>query len=259
MADPAVLDRVAREQEFHDERFAHDEGEARDRFYDFVDGARRALLDATAAFAPGDRVLELGAGLSSTGWVLAERGVEVVAIDISPVAVERARAHAAETGVSIEFAVMNAEDLQFADASFDGVVGSGILHHLDVAASLEEIRRVLRPTGRAVFYEPLGHNPLINVYRRRTPAMRTVDEHPLRRSDFALARTRFRTVEASMHHAAVIACALMPGRLARLVRPILDGVDAVLTRCPGLRWWSWITVMELSGPRAGEKPSISAE
>lgn len=247
--EQVVVDRIERERRFHDERFTVDAEEARDRFYDFVDGARRSLARATERFEPGDRVLELGVGDSLTGWELAARGVEVVAVDISSVAVDRARERARTEGLTtIEFVVMNAEVLDFDDDSFDGVVGSGILHHLDLDTALSEVARVLRVDGRAVFYEPLGHNPLINAYRNRTPGMRTDDEHPLVRADFVQARQLFGTVEASMHHCLVIGCALLPGPVARTVRPLLDRVDRHLLRLPGLRWMAWISVLELTEP-----------
>jgi SAM-dependent methyltransferase len=248
--DSAVLGRVAREQAFHDERFGSTEGEERDRFYEYVGGARQRLATATNQFRRGQRVLEIGIGVASTGWTLASRGVHVVAIDISPVAVARGQEAAAAAGLdTIEFRVMNAEELTFADDEFDGVVGSGILHHLDLEAAFGEVQRVLKPTGAAVFYEPLGHNPLINWYRNRTPGMRTDDEHPLVRSDFAMAERRFGSVHASMHHCSVIGCALLPAGLARRIRPLLDGLDRLLMRLPGTKWLGWITVMELASPK----------
>jgi SAM-dependent methyltransferase len=250
MGSTLPLDRVERERRFHDDRFSADDGEARDRFYEEVGGARAALRRATDRFRPGDRVLELGVGVSSTGWDLARRGVDVIAVDISPVAVERGRAQAAAEGLtSIEFRVMNAEDLELDTASVDGVVGSGILHHLDLDRAYREVRRVLRTDGHAVFYEPLGHNPLINAYRDRTPDMRTADEHPLRREDLRAAERHFGSVGASMHHCTVIGCALLPAGLARPVRPLLRAVDRLLLALPGVRWWGWITVMELGRPR----------
>lgn len=249
MDDVTAVERVAREQAFHDERFAVDDDGKRERFYEYVDGARTRLAEATNGFGAGDRVLELGVGLASTGWDLARRGAHVVAIDISPVAIERAQATAKAEGLdTIEFRVMNAEQLDFGARSFDGVIGSGILHHLDLDRVFAEIRRVLKPSGQAVFYEPLGHNPLINWHRKHSPEQRTVDEHPIVRADFSTARRHFATVEASMHHCTVLGCALMPGRLALMARPVLDRVDSLITRIPGLRWQSWITVIELSGP-----------
>src|SRR3546814_9362268 len=79
---------------------------------------------------------------------------------------------------------MNAEAMTFPDDSFDLVFGSGIIHHLDIDRAFGEIARVLRPGGRAVFIEPLGLNPAIELYRRFTPSARTPAEHPLLRRDF---------------------------------------------------------------------------
>ena len=120
----------------------------------------------------------------------AAAGAHATGIDISPVAIEMGVREAASRGLRdrTHFAVMNAEALDFPDASFDRVCGSGILHHLDLKKAYGEIARVLRPNGYGIFLEPLGHNPLINWYRRRTPQMRTEDEHPLLKSDLALAR-----------------------------------------------------------------------
>lgn len=49
----------------------------------------------------------------------------------------------------------------------------------------------MRPSGNAIFFESLGHNPLINIYRNWTPEARTIDEHPLLKSDFDIIRKHF--------------------------------------------------------------------
>src|SRR5438270_352918 len=92
-------------------------------------------------------------------------GVEILMfglIAMAPVAMEIARQQAEREGLAIDFAVMDAEHTTFPDASFDLIVGSGILHHLDLDRTYTEIARLLAPGGRAVFVEPLGHNALIN-------------------------------------------------------------------------------------------------
>ena len=49
---------------------------------------------------------------------------------------------------------------------FDIIYGTGILHHLNLKACLDEIERILKPGGKFVFIEPLGTNPVINLYRK---------------------------------------------------------------------------------------------
>ena len=78
---------------------------------------------------------------------------------------------------------MDAHDLQFDEGTFDLVIGNGILHHLDLDVSTNEILRVLKPNGRAVFLEPLSANPLLMVFRWLTPKARTEDESPLSRNE----------------------------------------------------------------------------
>lgn len=245
----ATAERIERERAFHDERFAGEDDTRRDRFYDHAQSAVDALHEATLALGPGDRVLELGCGANSLGWELSARGCEVTAIDISPVAVEQFTRTARAAGLpELKFAAMNAEELEFPDDSFDAVVGTGILHHLELRPAYREISRVLAPSGTGVFYEPLGHNPLINAYRNRTPDMRTVDEHPLRRADLRAAEDHFGFVETTMHECLALGASLAPGRLGALLRPALTGLDRALLRLPAVRWLAWITVIELRDP-----------
>jgi SAM-dependent methyltransferase len=141
---------------------------------------------------------------------------------------------------------MNAEELTFADDSFDFIFGTGILHHLDLNRAYQELSRVLRPNGVALFIEPLGHNPIINAYRNRTPDARTDDEHPLLRKDLHLAREYFST--AAIHSSGLLSLAAVPfGNQAtgRMARDILTVADKILLKMPVLRWQAWIAVLEL--------------
>lgn len=238
--------RIERERAFHDERFADDSGRAATgKFYRAVPGAKADYRASVHRLATG-RVLEYGCGVGSLAFELAGKS-EVVGIDISPVAIAEARSEAAERGVEVEFLEMNAEALELPDGSFDLVCGSGILHHLDVDRAIGEVTRVLAPGGRAVFLEPMGYNPLINWYRDRTPGMRTDDEHPLLRCDFDTIGRSVRRLDLRFHGLAALAAAPFVDRPggARLRRG-LAGVDAALTRAPGLRLLSWIVVLEIA-------------
>ncbi len=100
----------------------------------------------------GGLYLDLGcsAGLYTRNLArkLGDRG-DVVGIDISPSMLKEAARRAREVGAGPSFARTDAENLQFADASFSGVVCGGTLNELgDPARALREIRRVLEPGGR---------------------------------------------------------------------------------------------------------------
>ena len=244
--------RIRHERDFHDERYRDDQRAAQDKFYAGLDDSEGEFGRLVDRFRTGQRVLELGCGIDGIGYALAERGVEVVGIDISPVAVEQATEAAAARGLtSVRYLEMNAEVLDFDDGEFDGVIGTAVLHHLDVAGACAEMARVLRPEGRALFIEPLGHNPLINAYRRRTPESRTQYEHPLRREDFSLASRFFEEVDVHTHHMLAILSSPISGRPGgRQLHQLLSSVDRVLLRrVPALRWQAWIAVVEMRRPR----------
>jgi SAM-dependent methyltransferase len=108
---------------------------------------------------PGDRVLDLGAGSGFSSEMLARFGYDVVAIDPDLRALGQNRRRPSFDPTRIEGTVRVvgslAEDLPFAEAGFDGLVGLNVLHHLpDLTRATREFARVLRPGARAVFCEP---------------------------------------------------------------------------------------------------------
>ncbi len=200
----------------------------------------------------GKKVLEYGCGTGSHSLELARHGADVVGIDISEVGITKAaeRANAAGIQDRAEYLVMDAEAMTFPDGSFDLIIGEGILHHLDLDKSYREIARVLKPGGRAVFQEPLGHNPAIEIFRRLTPRLRTADEHPLVRKDLLLAKRYFgRTDIKHFHLTSFAALALLKTRIFYPAVNALDRVDSALfSVLPPLKYLSWYAVMELSAP-----------
>lgn len=142
----------------------------------------------------GKRVLDLGCGLGEAAVFFATRGADVTASDVSPGMLELVGRVAAHHQVSVTVHCAPAEDTRLPGDSFDIVYAANVLHHIDTATGLDEIRRVLKPGGTFVSWDPLAHNPAINVYRRMAMKLRTVDEHPLRWSDLELFRSRFKDV-----------------------------------------------------------------
>ena len=90
-----------------------------------------------------------------------------------------------------KFFIGDAKKIKYDNNKFDIVYGTGILHHLKMSTSVEEIYRVLKPGGSFLFIEPLGTNPIINLYRNLTPKSRSDDEHPLVKNDLNLIKEKF--------------------------------------------------------------------
>jgi ubiquinone/menaquinone biosynthesis C-methylase UbiE len=115
---------------------------------------------------PGERVLELAAGLGETGMLAAELVAPlggVIVSDQAEAMLEGARARSIELGLSnVEFQVLNAEWIDLPLASVDVVLCRwGFMLMADPAAALGETRRVLRPGGRVALavWDSLEHNP----------------------------------------------------------------------------------------------------
>ena len=143
------------------------------------------------------RVLELGCGSGDYTVMLARRGADVTTIDISIQGgrFTRARAEANDVADRVRFGQMNAEALAFADESFDLVIGFGVLHHVDLGTIAPEIRRMLKPGGRAIFREPLGENPLLEFVRNCLPypkKARSPNEAPITYDMIAAVGAHFR-------------------------------------------------------------------
>jgi len=99
----------------------------------------------------GDRVIDIGCGLGTTGSYLADRGAIPFGIDISYGA---ARA-TFQSGGYAATSQANAECLPFADLSFDGAAFMGTLEHfIDPAEALREANRVLKPGAKICFVVP---------------------------------------------------------------------------------------------------------
>lgn len=202
----------------------------------------------------GRDVLEYGCG---EGWVtldLARMDANVSAFDVSAQAVTTTRQllerHRLLQRCSVE--VMPAERLRYRDDSFDVAVGFAIIHHLDLTAALVELHRVLRPGGVAIFAEPLGTNPAIQLYRRFTPQFRTADERPLILNELPQLFTAFSSIEHSEFFLTALAsvgltylplgASLYPWTSARLHR--FD--TALLQRMPSLGRLAWYTILTVT-------------
>ncbi|HWP27210.1 MAG TPA: class I SAM-dependent methyltransferase [Xanthobacteraceae bacterium] len=131
--------------------------------------------------ASGARVADLGCGSGVFSNLLQQAGYDCVGLDISPKLVALAR----RKYPAVSFVEGDVERLPFPSASFDGVLLSGIVHHLpDPAQCAAEVFRVLRRGGRFVAFDPNRRNPFMWLYRDRaspfySPVGVTENERPI--------------------------------------------------------------------------------
>lgn len=198
-----------------------------------------------AADLAGQSVLVLGCGFGDDAIRIARLGALVSACDLSPESLEIARERARRAEVMIAFDAMPAEAMTYADNSFDAVVFVDILHHVDIAATMAEVARVLKSGARVIGDELYTHSRLQRiresgpVQRLLYPLMRrwiyggeipyiTEDEHKIDEHEFALVTARLAEVETDWFN--ILEGRLYPSRLrwaARLERAMVRPLAAL--------------------------------
>jgi ubiquinone/menaquinone biosynthesis C-methylase UbiE len=113
--------------------------------------AREALR--LAALPPRPRIADIAAGPGTLSLLAAADGARVSAIDLSPRMVDEFRARIAAGGMAgaVDVRVGDGQQLPFETAAYDGAFSMfGLMFFADRAAGLREMKRVLKPGGRAV-------------------------------------------------------------------------------------------------------------
>ncbi len=135
-------------------------------------------LDQLAAWAQthaGGRALDLGCGGGHVAYRLAPHMAEVTAYDLTPAMLDAVGAEADRRGLrNIRTERGAAERLPFADGAFDLVASRFSAHHWrDFAAALRETRRVLAPSGRALFIDTASPGlPLLDTFLQAIELLR---------------------------------------------------------------------------------------
>jgi len=253
----SLNERKRKELEFHDQdrdraSVSSMDGDTYERFYgnkkyytatglskDYV----RAWIDENAV---GKVFLDYACGNGVNGIAAAKAGAALsIGIDISRVSVQNARADAKEAGVekNTRFIQGDAENTRLPDNSIDTAICSGMLHHLDLSHAFPELQRILVPGGKILAIEALDYNPMIKLYRWRTPAMRTEWEaaHILSLKDVKFAKKFFNVNDLRYWH---ITSILAP-HLSFVPHSIFNSLDAMLTRLPFIKLMAWMFTFEL--------------
>jgi SAM-dependent methyltransferase len=214
------IDRALRDERvFHDERYAGHAPlrlDTRQTFRDsitppFLPGGSPRGLPQLHVYdlilqegVEGKRVLDYACGLGKWSVHLAQLGGRVSGFDLSGVAIEHARNRAEHNGLDIRFDVAEASALPYGDGEFDLAVGIGALHHvIKYPGTADELLRVLRPGGLALFTENLGHNPLFELARRLS--MRELEGA----GDVILTEDSIREWASGFSHVEVEPCSLL--------------------------------------------------
>jgi SAM-dependent methyltransferase len=255
-----------RETEFHDEWARSTNLDAinvREAFESPTAMENRFILKSMGDLK-GKRILDIGSGLGESSVYFALLGASVTTVDISPVMVETAVRLGEKHGVKLEGIVSTAEGLSVPRDHYDFVYIANAIHHVpDRPALFRQIHDALRPGGKFFSIDPVGYNPVINVYRRMATEVRTPDEEPLRMGDLALVKQYFREVGHREFWLSSLVLFLKYYLVDR-VHPNEDrywkrifretpgslwwwlpfqALDSILCRLPLLRWWSWNIVM----------------
>ena len=181
-----------REKNFHNKLQSKNKGRFENIFYKAIYNSSEDFFTYLEDNAKNSEILDYGCGIGSfIEKVIKYNPKKIIGIDISEVSINKAKKKSEELKINVDYRVDNCEKTSFDNNSFDIVYGTGILHHLQTDKCLDEIYRILKSNGNLIFIEPLGTNPIINLYRKLTPNSRSKDEHPLVNQDFKYIKKKF--------------------------------------------------------------------
>ena len=190
-------------------------------------------------------ILDLASGFGRESIIAASNSAKlVVGIDLSPLSVKEANTLAQSNNLNNAiFTIGDCEKLYFEDETFDYVICARMLHHVKFETAIKEVHRVLKVGGKAICIEALGINPLLNLYRRFTPAQRTHWEtaNILTFKHIKIAKKYFEVEEIKFWHI------LSPfAKFSKTLLPVLNVIDQyILTKIPYLNRLSWTFTFEL--------------
>jgi ubiquinone/menaquinone biosynthesis C-methylase UbiE len=248
----ALTERQQHEQEFHREfALKHTDRVNQDVARDIISPGPRRWWNAFWSMydrilkvgVAGKRVLIPGCGFGEDAIRLSYLNARVSAFDLSPEIIDITARRAANLGIrDLDLRVMTAENLEYPDNFFDLVLFVDILHHVDIAATMREVRRVLKPGGMVIGDElytysavqrvrdsrliARGAYPLMRrwIYGSETPYI-TEDERKINEREFRIIRDSLLHYEAD--YFGMLEGRLFPNHMtwaARLDRMVMRAV-----------------------------------
>ena len=206
---------------------------------------------------PSQRLLDFGCGCGSASIVYATIGYQTWGFDVSPGNIQIARALAEKHQVAerTHFEIKTAEDLDYPAESFDVIVGTDILHHVDIERAMARCVELLKPDGTAIFHEPV-EAMLFDRIRNSRLGKRLVpneasfdkhitqDERKLTRKDLRVIAAYFPKVRDNRFRIFTRLERILPQRLSSSFN--IEKADMrILRLCPWLRPFAGTTVLVL--------------
>ena len=246
-----MKDRIEREKIYHNERFknASHIRKSIEKYYSIHHCVTEYYYSLIDLYALNKKLLEVGCGIGSETNNYLRYVKSYVGIDISSEGIKQAIQNINQSIYEIKYFEMDIEKTTFEENSFDVVSGMGILHHLNLNKAYSELSRIIKDKGHIIFIEPLGHNPIINLYRKLTPKMRTMDEHPLKIKDIRLLSSYFHNVE--LRYFSLFTLIAVPFRnrsIFRFLVAIFKRIDDLVFKIPFFRKYAWVVIIHASMP-----------
>ena len=232
-----------REKEFHNKLHSSGMPRLQNKYYKALYNLYEDFLIFLKNNSQDKNILDFGCG----NGVYSEKVInfnpsKLTAIDISEEAIEAAKI---KGNNKIDFKVENCENTKFSSDSFDIIYGVGILHHLNLDRSIKEIERLVKRDGNIIFIEPLGTNPIINLYRKFTPNARSEDEHPFTFDDIKQLRKLFNKVKIQYYgFFTLLFLPFYKSPKESKIFSILSRLDKILFTIPFLKFLAWSVLIE---------------
>ncbi len=231
---------------------AHADSDEYDVFTPQANDRLIAAFQRLSALPRGTRIADLGCGSGVFTELLRRRGYQSVGLDISPKLIALGR----HKYPGLELIEGDAENLPFESASLDGVLLSGLVHHFpDPRRLASEVKRVLKPGGQFVAFDPNRANPFMWLYRDRTSPFYssvgvTENERPI------LARQvadifRAEGFRVQTDYLAGLAYRYVASQRTRMLLPVYNFIDNVLFNLAILKPFRPFVLT------SGEKPGLS--
>ena len=194
---------------------------------------RTDMIARGAGLKPGLRIVEVGCGTGLFTEPLTKLGVHVTAVELSPELLELARGRSGIDSSLVTFVEGRFEDADLPN-DFDAVVGSSVLHHLDVMPALRRARAVLKSGGTIAFAEPNMLNPQIALQKNIPILKRWAGDSP---DETAFFRWRLKRMmeEAGFVEAQVTPFDWLHPATPRPMIPLIDRLGRTVERIPLMR------------------------